>query len=138
MVASPSWGCSAFFLVGAFSILALACSNVASLLLARAHRRAHEMAIRTSLGAGRGRLLRMLLSESLLLALLGGALGLYLTYLATGYVQAVPLPIDVPLRFDFSLDGRVVLFTLVLSLGASVLAGIGPALQGSKAASLRL
>ncbi len=126
-------GVFGLFLVGAFSILALACSNVASLLLARAHRRAHEMAIRTSLGAGRGRLLRMLLSESLLLALLGGALGLYLTHLVTGYVEAVPLPIDVPLRFDFSLDSRVVLFTLAVSLGASILAGIAPALQGSKA-----
>ncbi len=126
-------GTAGFFLAGALLILALACSNVASLLLARAHRRAHEMAIRTSLGAGRGRLLRMLLSESLLLALLGGGLGLYLTHVATGYVQAVPLPIDVPLRFDFSPDGRVVLFILVLSLWASVLAGIGPALQGSRA-----
>ncbi|MFH1765447.1 MAG: FtsX-like permease family protein, partial [Gemmatimonadota bacterium] len=118
---------------GALLILALACSNVASLLLARAHRRAHEMAIRTSLGAGRGRLLRMLLSESLLLAFLGGGLGLYLTYFSIGYLQAIPLPVDVPLRFDFSPDRRVVLFTLALSLGASVLAGIGPALQGSKA-----
>ena len=126
-------GMASFLLAGALLILALACSNVASLLLARAHRRAHEMAIRTSLGAGRGRLLRMLLSESLLLALLGGGLGLYLAHLATGYVQAFPLPFNVPLRFDFSLDGRVVLFTLALSLGASLLAGIGPALQGSKA-----
>jgi predicted permease len=91
------------------------------------------MAIRTSLGAGRGRLLRMLLSESLLLALLGGSLGLYLTHLATGYLRAFPLPFDVPLRFDFSLDLRVVLFTTGVSLGASVLAGIGPALRGSKA-----
>ncbi|MCJ7627349.1 MAG: ABC transporter permease, partial [Longimicrobiales bacterium] len=126
-------GTAGLFLFGALLILALACSNVASLLLARAHRRAHEMAIRTSLGAGRGRLLRMLLSESLLLAFLGGGLGLYLTYFSIGYLQAIPLPVDVPLRFDFSPDGRVVLFTLALSLGASVLAGIGPALQGSKA-----
>jgi predicted permease len=125
-------GLFGFFLVGAFSILALACSNVASLLLARARRRRQELAIRTSLGAGRGRILRMLLAESLLLALLGGGLGLYLTYVATGYVRAIPLPFNVPLRFDFSPDVRVVLFTLGVSLGASVLAGIGPALQGSR------
>jgi predicted permease len=125
-------GIFAFFLIGAFSILALACANVASLLLARAQRRAQELAIRTSLGAGRGRLLRMLLAESLLLAILGGSLGLYLTYLATGYVQAFPLPFDVPLKFDFGLDLRVVLFTLAVSVCSSVLAGIGPALQGSK------
>ena len=62
-----------------------------------------------------------------------GPWGFYLTHLATGYVSAFPLPMDVPLRFDFSLDWRVVLFTLGLSLGASVLAGIAPALQGSKA-----
>ena len=125
-------GMAGFLLAGALLILLLACSNVASLLLARAHRRAHEMAIRTSLGAGRGRLLRMLLSESLLLAALGGGLGLYLTHLATAYLRAVPLPIDVPLQFDFSPDARVVAFTLLLSLGASVVAGIGPALQGSR------
>jgi predicted permease len=125
-------GIFGFFLIGALSILGLACANVASLLLARANRRAQELAIRTSLGAGRGRLLRMLLAESLLLAILGGSLGLYLTNLATDYVQAFPLPFDVPLRFDFGLDHRVVLFTLIVSVGASVLAGIGPALQGSK------
>jgi predicted permease len=125
-------GIFAFFLIGAFSILALACANVASLLLARAKRRGQELAIRTSLGAGRGRLLRMLLAESLLLAMLGGALGLYLTCLATNYVQAFPLPVDIPLKFDFGVDLRVVLFTLCVSVGASVLAGIAPALQGSR------
>jgi predicted permease len=90
------------------------------------------LAIRVSLGAGRGRLLRLLLTESLLLAILGAALGLYLTNLATGYFQAVPLPIDVPLQFDFRPDVRVVVFILFLSVGASVLAGIGPALKGSR------
>jgi predicted permease len=125
-------GTAGFLLACAFLVLLLACSNVASLLLARAHRRSREMAIRTSLGAGRGHLVRMLLTESLLLALAGGGLGLYLTHYATGFLKVLPLPIDVPLRFDFSLDVRVVLFTLLLSLGASILAGIGPALQGSK------
>jgi predicted permease len=126
-------GTSAFLLAGALLILLLACTNVASLLLARAHRRARELAIRTSLGAARGRLLRLLLSESLILALMGGGLGLYLTALATGYLGAVPLPIDVPLRFEFNVDQRVVLFTLLISMGAALVAGIGPALQGSRA-----
>jgi predicted permease len=129
----PLLGAAGLLLAGALLILLLACTNVASLLLARAHRRAREMAIRTSLGAGRGRLVRMLLTESLLLALLGGALGLYLTSLATGYLGAVPLPLDVPLRFEFDVDGRVVLFTLLVSICAALMAGIGPAFQGSKA-----
>lgn len=126
-------GTAGFLLAGALLILLLACTNVASLLLARAHRRAQELAIRTSLGAGRGRLLRLLLTESLLLAFAGGGLGLYLTAVATNYLGAVPLPIDVPLRFEFGVDGRVVLFTLLISMGAALMAGIGPALQGSKA-----
>jgi len=125
-------GTAGFLLGGALLVLLLACSNVASLLLARAHRRSREMAIRTSVGAGRGHLVRMLLTESLLLALAGGGLGLYLTQLAVGYLRVIPLPIDVPLRFVFTLDGRVLLFTLLISVGASILAGIGPALQGSR------
>jgi predicted permease len=125
-------GTAAVLLAGGLLVLFLACSNVASLLLARAHRRSWEMAVRVSLGAGRGRLFRMLLAESLLLSGLGGALGLYLTHLATDYFRAVPLPMDIPLRFDIRLDGSVLLFTLALSLGASFLAGIGPALRGSR------
>lgn len=129
----PLLAAAGFLLAGALLILLLACTNVASLLLARASRRARELAIRTSLGAGRGRLLRLLLSESLLLALAGGGLGLYLTAVATRFLGAVPLPVDVPVRFEFAVDGRVVLFTLLISVAAAVVAGIGPALQGSKA-----
>lgn len=125
-------GVGAFLLAGALLVLLLACTNVASLLLARAHRRSREMAIRSSLGARRGRLVRMLLSESLLLALVGGGIGLYLANLATGFVKAIPIPIDVPLKFDLTVDHRALMFTLVVSLLASVLAGIAPALQGSK------
>ena len=125
-------GTAGFLLGGAFLILLLACSNVAGILLARAHRRSREMAVRISLGAGRGRLLRMLLAESLLLSLGGGALGLYLAHLATGYFRTLPLPFDVPVRFDFSLNGSVLLFTLGLALSASFIAGIGPALRGSR------
>jgi len=62
-----------------------------------------------------------------------GGLGLYLAHLGTGYFNALPLPIDVPLRFAFSIDGRAVLFALLLSVASSILAGIAPALRGSKA-----
>jgi predicted permease len=125
-------GTAGFLLGGALLVLLLACSNVASLLLARAHRRGQEMAIRTSLGAGRGHLVRMLLTESLLLALAGGGLGLFLTYHATRLLGALPLPIDLPIRFDFGMDARVVLFTVLLAVAASIVSGIGPALQGSR------
>lgn len=125
-------GTGALFLGGALLILLLACSNVASLLLARAHGRSWEMAVRASLGAGRGRLFRMLLAESVLLSLGGGVLGVLLARAATGYFRAIPLPMDVPLRIDCSLDATALLFTLVLALGASLLAGIGPALRGSR------
>jgi predicted permease len=126
-------GTGALFLGGALLILLLACSNVASLLLARAHVRSWEMAVRVSLGAGRGRLFRMLLAESVLLSLGGGVLGLLLAHLATGYFQAIPLPMDIPLRIDCSLDASALLFTLALALGASLVAGMGPALRGSRA-----
>jgi len=75
----------------------------------------------------------MLLAESVVLSLGGGVLGLWLAHLATGYLRAIPLPMDVPLRFDSSLDGSAVLFTLSLALGASLVAGVGPALRGSRA-----
>jgi putative ABC transport system permease protein len=89
--------------------------------------------VRVSLGAGRGRLFRMLLAESVVLSLAGGAMGLLLAHVATGYLGAIPLPMDVPLRFDATLDASAVVFTLVLSMAASLMAGIGPALRGSQA-----
>lgn len=126
-------GTAGLFLGGALLILLLACSNVTSLLLARAHGRSWELAVRVSLGAGRRRLFRMLLTESVVLSLAGGALGLLLARVATGYLQAIPLPMDVPLRIHFSLDETALLFALVLALGASLVAGVGPALRGSRA-----
>jgi len=125
-------GTAALILGGALIILLLACTNVASLLLARAHGRRWEMAVRASLGAGRGRLFRMLLAESVVLSLGGGALGLGLARVASRYLRAIPLPMDVPLRFHTELDTSVLLFTLVLALGASLLAGVGPALRGAR------
>ncbi len=126
-------GTAGFTLGGALLILLLACSNVAGLLLARALGREWEMAVRVSLGAGRGRLFRMLMVESVMLSLGGGALGLVLAHVATGYFRAIPLPMEVPLRFDASLDGVALLFVVVLALGASLAAGLAPALRGSAA-----
>lgn len=114
-------------------VLLIACANVSNLLLAQAVARKREMAIRLSQGAARGRLIRQLLTESLLLSLLGGALGL----LIAKWVQALlpklipqgPFPLDVAL----TLDGRILAFTLGVSLVTGLLFGLVPALQASKA-----
>jgi predicted permease len=75
----------------------------------------------------------MLMVESVLLSLGGGVLGLVLAHVATGYFRAIPLPMEVPLRFDASLDGTALLFVVVLAMGASLAAGLAPALRGSAA-----
>lgn len=125
-------GLGLVMLAGAFFVLLLACSNVASLFLARAHRRRREMAIRLSLGASRTRVAGILLTESMILALLGGAGGLALAWWFAEFMASLPLPMDVPLAFDVGLDARVVIFTLIVSTGAAVLFGLAPALRASR------
>ena len=119
-------------LSGALLILLIACSNVASLFLARAYKRRREMAIRLSMGASRGRLAGMLLTESLILGLAGGAGGVLLAWWFAEFMAAIPLPVDIPLSFDVGLDYRVVGFAVLLSVGAAVVFGLAPALRGSR------
>jgi putative ABC transport system permease protein len=112
-------------------VLLIACANVANLTLARAAGRQREMAIRSALGASRSRLTRLMLAESMLLACLGGALGLMTAFGGTGLALKA-LPDVLPRAADVKIDGRVLLFTLTASIITGVIFGLVPALQVSK------
>ena len=125
-------GASLMLLLGTGVVLLMACANVAGLLVARGERRRKELAVRSALGAGRVRLLRLLFVESALLAGAGGALGLYLASWARTFFESIPLPIDVPIRLDVPMDGRVVAFALFVSVGAALFFGLLPALSATR------
>ena len=112
-------------------VLCIAGANVANLLLAQAAERSKEMAVRLTLGASRGALQRLMLMESVVLALGGGILGFVLSLWATQALSAFHLPAPVPLDLNIHADWRVLLYTFVLSVGAGVVLGIAPAWAAS-------
>ena len=119
-------------LLGAISlVLLIACANVANLLLARGAKRQRETALRQALGVGRARLIRQLLTESVLLAVCGGGAGLVLAY--QGLKLLIRLAPDIPRLNETTMDSRVLMFSLALTIGTGLIFGIVPALNGSKA-----
>jgi len=121
-----------WILMGAVGlILLIACSNVANLVLARSAARSREIAIRTAIGAGRGRLIRQVLTENLLIATIGGALGLALAYSSLRALLLMA-PTGIPRLHETSLDYRVLLFTAALSILTGLLVGLAPIFTAGK------
>lgn len=116
----------------AAAVLFVACANVAGLLTSRAPARAKEMAMRVAVGAGRGRLITQLMTESLLVALAGGALGIAVGYAGVMVFRQIQLPTDLPVALTFQLDRRAMTFSLVVAGLSAILFGLAPAIQTSR------
>ena len=113
-------------------VLIIACANVANLLLGRARGRTREIAIRLALGVSRARLVRQLLTESMLLAFLGAIVGLGFAYAGIRFLNTIQIPTDLPIVISPQLDERVLVFSLICAVASAIVFGLAPALQSSK------
>lgn len=113
-------------------VLLVACVNVANILLVLSTSRQKELAIRATLGAGRARLVRQMLTESVLLSILGGAAGLVIGIWVSRMLASIHLPGDLPFRFDFSLDWRVFAYVAAIAIATGIIVGLMPSLRASR------
>lgn len=125
-------GLSAKVMAAVGLVLVICCANVAGMALAKAKARQRELAVRKALGAGRGRVIRQLLTESLVLAAVGGGLGLILATWLVSLQPVVLPPSEFPIHFDIRVDSHVLAFTVVATLVAVVISGLMPAWHASK------
>ncbi len=121
-----------FLLALAVAILLIAASNLAGILLSRATARSQEMTVRLAMGAGRGRLVGQLVTESVLLFALGGVGGTLLAYWATGALGRIPVPREIPLTGDFAPNLRVLVFSTGVTVLVGILFGLAPALKATR------
>jgi predicted permease len=128
-----NWKFSVIFTLLAVAVLLVACTNAAGLLLSRARTRTREIAVRLALGAGKFRLIRLLLTESLVLAFLGGVGGVGVGYLGIRLLGRFQIPTELPVKVPFRLDLRVLAACLTLSILSAVFCGLAPALQSTRA-----
>jgi predicted permease len=124
---------SGLFLSLALMVLLLACVNVANLVMVRATAREREMAIRTALGAQRSRLIGQMITESVMLALIGGGMGVVLGMFGSGALSHLDLHADLPVKFVFDFDWRIFFYSFAIALLAGVVVGLVPALRIAKA-----
>ncbi len=115
-------------------VLLIACLNVTNLLLSRSTARVSELGIRLAMGASRGRVIRQLLTESALLAIGGGAIGVAVAYGLTGLINRITLPAPVPIVFNVTPDWRVLIATFGVSMICALVFGLAPALMASRGA----
>ena len=125
------WIAGVFFGMVALALL-VACANVANLLLVRATARRSEIAIRSAIGATPGRLIRLLLTESMVLGAVSLVVAFFLARFCIGWLNTLPLAVDVPVSFGLAFDWRVFLYAAVISLAAGLISGLAPALMGAR------
>jgi len=127
-----NWKFGLIFTILSVAVLLVACTNVAGLLLSRASTRTREIAVRLAIGAGRFRLVRLLLTESLVLSLVGGLLGIGIGYAGIEFLRRFTIPTELPVTIPFRMDTRVLLASVTLSVLSALFCGLVPALQSTR------